>query len=67
VTFAGGVAIHWLPEEEPERQTCSLDLAERGGMGMDEVGLLLGCSKERVRQIEESALASLTELMTDER
>ena len=40
-------------------ETCSLDVAERGGMTLDEVGQLLGVTRERVRQIELVALTRL--------
>ena len=46
------------PEELPE--SCSLDLAERGGMTLGEVGELLGgVSRERIRQIQTVACRKL--------
>ncbi len=39
--------------------TCSLDLAERGGMTLEEVGALFGESRERARQVEARALEKL--------
>ncbi len=40
--------------------SCSLDVAEGGPRRLREVGRLLGLSRERVRQIEELALAKLS-------
>lgn len=40
-------------------ETCSLDLAERGGMTLEEVGDVLGITRERIRQIEAKALTKL--------
>lgn len=59
VTFAGAVVTRWAPEEEPERPSCSLDVAEQGGLSMEETATILGCSRERVRQIEEKAMRKM--------
>jgi hypothetical protein len=40
-------------------ESCSLDVADRGGATLDQVGEALGVSRERTRRIEESALAKL--------
>ncbi len=39
--------------------SCVLDLAETGGLTLDEVGEVLGITRERVRQIEAMALKKL--------
>jgi hypothetical protein len=39
--------------------TCALDLAEDGPRTLDQVSMLMGMSRERVRQIEERALVKL--------
>jgi len=54
-----------FPELEPDElpESCSLDLAERDGMTLLEVGNLLGVSRERIRQIERKALHKLGVVM----
>jgi hypothetical protein len=39
--------------------TCSIKIADRGGMTLEAVGEILGMTRERVRQIEVSARAKL--------
>lgn len=52
--FAFGDRELWdLPE------TCALDIADRAGATLDEVGRALGVTRERVRQQEERLLAKI--------
>jgi hypothetical protein len=44
-------------DELPE--TCLLDVADRGGVTLQEVGVALNVSRERVRQIEERGLVAV--------
>jgi hypothetical protein len=67
VTRAGGIKIHWFPEDDPERPTCALDAADSGGLGCADVAALMGVTRERVRQLEEAGLRKMRGPMKDER
>ena len=54
----GGIRENFNNPEEM-LATCSLDLAEDGPRTLDQVSVLMGMSRERVRQIEEQALVKL--------
>jgi len=41
------------------RTTCSLKLAEKGSLNLEEIGGLLGITRERVRQVELGGLTKL--------
>ena len=45
------------PDKEPGEleESCALDIAERGGMTLEEVGIAINTTRERVRQIESAA------------
>jgi len=43
--------------EMPE--TCSLDVADRGGITLEEVGAILNLTRERIRQVEVRGLAKI--------
>jgi len=49
------------PTKEPWElvETCALDVADAGGITLDGVGVLVGLSRERIRQVEDRALAKL--------
>jgi len=40
-------------------ETCALDVAERGGVTLEEVGEIMNLTRERIRQLEMSGLAKL--------
>lgn len=43
-------------------ETCSLDVADRGGATLEEVGEVMKLTRERIRQIEQRALRKLLRL-----
>ena len=56
----GSIKINF-PELEPWelKETCALDVAERGGITLEEVGEIMNLTRERIRQIESKALKKL--------
>ncbi len=50
--------------EMPE--TCALDLADKGGMTLDDIGKMLNLTRERIRQYESTGLHKLKEMDDDE-
>jgi hypothetical protein len=59
----GSIKINF-PDLEPEdmKDTCSLDVAERGGITLDEVGEVTNLTRERIRQLEVRGLLKLKAL-----
>lgn len=56
----GGLKLNFPHREIDDLDaTCALDVAERGGATLDEVGSLLNLSRERVRQVEERVFFEL--------
>ena len=41
-------------------ETCALDVADRGGTTLEEVGAIMNLTRERIRQVEVKGLAKLT-------
>ena len=46
-------------------ETCSLDVAERGGVTLEEVGEILNLTRERVRQVEVTGLTKMRDKSDD--
>lgn len=58
----GSIKINF-PDQEPWEleESCALDVAERGGVTLEEVGDILNLTRERVRQLEVTGLTKLRE------
>jgi hypothetical protein len=59
----GSIKVNF-PDKEPWdlADTCALDVAERGGVTLEEVGELLNLTRERVRQVEVEGLQKLRDV-----
>lgn len=44
-------------------ETCALDVADRGGITLEDVGILLNLTRERIRQVEKSGLDKLRNVL----
>lgn len=55
----GVVRVNFPAGPETMLATCALDLADDGPRTLDQVSILMGMSRERVRQLEERALVKL--------
>lgn len=49
------------PEDVPEDESCSLDVASEGPQTLERVGQILGVTRERVRQIEIKIMGKILE------
>jgi hypothetical protein len=47
-------------------ETCALDVADRGGITLEEVGSIMNLTRERIRQVETRGLAKLRAVAEDE-
>jgi hypothetical protein len=60
VTRKGGLQLNFPTMESWEiEQTCALDIAEMGGLTLEESGETMNITRERIRQLEVRALAKL--------
>lgn len=46
-------------------ETCALDVADRGGITLEEVGEIMNLTRERIRQVELRGLEKLREVQSD--
>lgn len=53
------------PWQMPADQSCALDVAERGGITLEEVGVVTNLTRERVRQVEVHGLMHLRQNALD--
>lgn len=67
VTEAGSIRVMMDGEVWEMAESCALDLADRypDGLTLEEVGDILGLTRERVRQIEDTAFCHLDEQAQD--
>ena len=56
----GAIKLNF-PHLEPWElsESCALDIAERGGLSLEELGALLNVTRERARQLEQSGLSKI--------
>lgn len=56
----GSIKLNF-PDKQPWElaETCALDVAERGGITLEEVGEIMNLTRERIRQVEVSGLEKL--------
>jgi len=62
-TSAGGLQVR---DPETLRESCALDVADRDGVTLEEVGGIMGVTRERIRQIERAALRRLNSALLTE-
>ncbi|HTP49422.1 MAG TPA: sigma factor-like helix-turn-helix DNA-binding protein [Anaeromyxobacteraceae bacterium] len=63
----GSIKLNFPDQELWDLQeTCALDVADRGGVTLEEVGSLLNLTRERIRQLETHGLLKLRAKADDE-
>ena len=63
----GSIKLNFPDKEIWElEETCALDVADRGGITLEEVGSIMNLTRERIRQVETRGLAKLREITEDE-
>ena len=63
----GSIKLNFPDKEVWElSETCALDVADRGGITLEEVGSIMNLTRERIRQVETRGLSKLREIAEDE-
>ncbi len=63
----GSVKVNFPDKELWELEnTCALDVADKGGITLEEVGAIMNLTRERIRQVETSGLSKLREAAGDD-
>ena len=61
--ITGSIKLNFPDREVWELdETCALDVADRGGVTLEDVGEILNLTRERIRQVEFSGLTKLRQL-----
>ncbi len=63
----GSIKLNFPDKEIWElEETCALDVADRGGITLEEVGTIMNLTRERIRQVETRGLLKLRAIAEDE-
>ncbi len=63
----GSIKLNFPDKEIWELEaTCALDVADRGGITLEEVGAIMNLTRERIRQVETRGLLKLRAIAEDE-
>jgi hypothetical protein len=62
----GSIKLNFPDKEVYElEETCALDVAERGGITLEDVGILMNLTRERIRQVEALGLRKVRETIEE--
>ncbi|MDR0966812.1 MAG: DNA-binding protein [Myxococcales bacterium] len=63
----GSIKLNFPDKEVWELEaTCALDVADKGGITLEEVGVIMNLTRERIRQVETRGLLKLREAAEEE-